>query len=688
MPFNVLSRWIGKGLLFTFFSPALAMALTPMDDYNSLVAGAEDAGYRDGAFARARFNQPAALALDGSGSQLFVADSGNHRIRVVYLDGQNRVETLAGAGGAGEKDGPFAEALFNRPSAMAFIPPDHLAVYDQGSGLLRLMDLKARRVTTLGLGGEGKTPARPTAAVWNLVYLPSDQSLYFSEPSGHRLERMGLKAQKISVVLSHDKRLAFPQALCVSGGRLYAAGRRNPSVYEVKSNPNGAPGPVSLVEAGKGGEVVALTESDGILYALQAGGRPLARVAPSYRPVDLATNWGFLIDNKNPGAEPLLSFDGQQPRGFIAVPGEPRRLLISGPGPGLHSIVSVKDYEFGKYWGARSVTQFGTLSDFDYPEAKPPKTFRILVVGNSRVVTAPAIIPDAGKNLRKYNLAKMNKQGLNSLRTNTFAKQLELMLNTQATLRGAGTHYEVLVLGHPGAHLQFFANEEVPFFAQKYGVDLVLGLVSSFNVEGFQDYYQKPLTPEGIPSPKADPEFLVRPWQDKIPSGAPRRLFESSAKKGLVRAVSPSQLEFAYFGDLLASGDGEIRDDLTEMIGHPLRLLSQKLASLPSKGGRPSFLLCFVPSRDNDDPDIHLYGSLKDRDNPGVEDYESFWRDLCERNGLNLLDLTEPFDSLETSYYPTSEACCHRHYTAYGNYLIASLLSYYLPSQKWISQAP
>jgi hypothetical protein len=216
-------------------------------------------------------------------------------------------------------------------------------------------------------------------------------------------------------------------------------------------------------------------------------------------------------------------------------------------------------------------------------------------------------------------------------------------------------------------------------------VDLVLALVSSFNVEGFQDYYEKPLTPEGIPSNKTDPEFFLKPWGAKIPPGAPRRLFESCVKRGLVRPVSTSQLAFAYFGDLLASGDREIRDDLTEMIGLPLRLLSQKLGALSSKGGGPSFLLCFVPSRDNDDPNLHLYGSLKHKDNPGVEDYELFWRDLCDHNGLNLLDLTEPFNSLETSFYPTSEACCHRHYTAYGNYLIATLLSYYLPSQKWIS---
>ncbi|HTA76976.1 MAG TPA: hypothetical protein VK791_07460, partial [bacterium] len=64
--------------------------------------------------------------------------------------------------------------------------------------------------------------------------------------------------------------------------------------------------------------------------------------------------------------------------------------------------------------------------------------------------------------------------------------------------------------------------------------------------------------------------------------------------------------------------------------------------------------------------------------------YESFWQDLSQRQGIKLLDLMKPFDDLKSSYYPTSEVCCHRHYTAYGNALIAYLLSYYLPKQNWI----
>src|SRR5271154_1068223 len=80
-------------------------AVTPMEYYNSLVAGNDDAGYRDGAFDDARFNRPCGLAFDETGSRLFVADQNNNRIRVVYLDEDNRVETAAGKGAASDLDG-------------------------------------------------------------------------------------------------------------------------------------------------------------------------------------------------------------------------------------------------------------------------------------------------------------------------------------------------------------------------------------------------------------------------------------------------------------------------------------------------------------------------------------------------------------------------------------------------------
>ncbi len=86
-----------------------------MESYNSLVAGSNDGGFQDGPFYSARFADPGGLAFDDSGTRLFVADRDNQRIRVVYLEEDNRVETLAGTGKIGSAVGPLTLANFNLP---------------------------------------------------------------------------------------------------------------------------------------------------------------------------------------------------------------------------------------------------------------------------------------------------------------------------------------------------------------------------------------------------------------------------------------------------------------------------------------------------------------------------------------------------------------------------------------------
>src|SRR5580700_5504845 len=81
-------------------------AVTPMEYFNSLVAGGDEAGFRDGAFFSARFNDPFGMAFDETGNRLYVADSGNNRIRVVDLEHNNDVKSLAGTGSVGALDGP------------------------------------------------------------------------------------------------------------------------------------------------------------------------------------------------------------------------------------------------------------------------------------------------------------------------------------------------------------------------------------------------------------------------------------------------------------------------------------------------------------------------------------------------------------------------------------------------------
>jgi DNA-binding beta-propeller fold protein YncE len=117
------------------------------------LAGGEQ-GFSDGTGAAARFDTPCGIAVAADGS-LLVADTGNHRIRRVTMDGE--VTTIAGTGEATERDGAPLEAAFDEPTAIAVRDAHSFYVADAAGNAVRLCDLrsepdKAASVTTLAGG--------------------------------------------------------------------------------------------------------------------------------------------------------------------------------------------------------------------------------------------------------------------------------------------------------------------------------------------------------------------------------------------------------------------------------------------------------------------------------------------------------------------------------------------------------
>ena len=80
------------------------------------IAGTGESGDKDGSGNEATFNDPHGIAINNDGT-IIVADSGNHKIKGIDLDGN--VFTIAGTGERGDEDGPRNEATFNMPSGIA-----------------------------------------------------------------------------------------------------------------------------------------------------------------------------------------------------------------------------------------------------------------------------------------------------------------------------------------------------------------------------------------------------------------------------------------------------------------------------------------------------------------------------------------------------------------------------------------
>jgi sugar lactone lactonase YvrE len=116
---------------------------------NTQAAGAS--GNRDGTGAIARFNGPAQVTA-GPGALLYVAYSGNDRIRQVALDGV--VSTLAGTT-QGIADGPGQIAMFNAPAGIAFSPAGALFTADTGNDRIRSVGLDGIVTTVAGANPPG-----------------------------------------------------------------------------------------------------------------------------------------------------------------------------------------------------------------------------------------------------------------------------------------------------------------------------------------------------------------------------------------------------------------------------------------------------------------------------------------------------------------------------------------------------
>ncbi|KAK3256057.1 hypothetical protein CYMTET_34785, partial [Cymbomonas tetramitiformis] len=114
------------------------------------------------------FYQPTALALSKDDAQLYVADSGNHLIRLVELasgitstvaGGLNR---LLGDAASGASDGTGTEATFNSPAGIALTPDEGmLYVADSNNHLVRAVTLSTGVVTTVA--GRGFSSPLDTA---------------------------------------------------------------------------------------------------------------------------------------------------------------------------------------------------------------------------------------------------------------------------------------------------------------------------------------------------------------------------------------------------------------------------------------------------------------------------------------------------------------------------------------------
>jgi sugar lactone lactonase YvrE len=121
----------------------------------STLAGNGTWGYQDATDpANAEFRGPQGVALDGSGSVLYVADSSNCVIRKIVM-ASGEVTTIAGTGtmGFAGDAGPATRSQLNTPTGLTLDGAGNLYIADQGNNRIRRVDAITQIITTVAGGG-------------------------------------------------------------------------------------------------------------------------------------------------------------------------------------------------------------------------------------------------------------------------------------------------------------------------------------------------------------------------------------------------------------------------------------------------------------------------------------------------------------------------------------------------------
>lgn len=156
--------------------------VTPAGDVSTF-AGSGVAGFADGAGNTARFLYPAGVAVDAAGN-VFIADSGNHRIREISA-ATGEVSTLAGTGVSGlTADGSADVAQFSSPRGIAVnAAGTHVWVADTGNHAARLV-FSGNAFTIAGDGSPGDFSSPQGIA------LDADDNVFVSDTGNHRVRRV------------------------------------------------------------------------------------------------------------------------------------------------------------------------------------------------------------------------------------------------------------------------------------------------------------------------------------------------------------------------------------------------------------------------------------------------------------------------------------------------------------------
>jgi uncharacterized protein (TIGR03437 family) len=185
------------------------------------ISGSTESGSTgdNGPAINARLNRPSGLAF--SDGNLYIADTGNHKIRRIVLS-SGTMELVAGTGVAGSSDGPALSATLNGPSGLFVDAEKNIYFTEVGSSKVRRITPNGMITTvagsTRGYDGDGGAAIaaklnRPAGVVVH------DGKVFIADTSNHAIRVVAQAAPVPTVEVSH-RTLVFSEAANVLSATL------------------------------------------------------------------------------------------------------------------------------------------------------------------------------------------------------------------------------------------------------------------------------------------------------------------------------------------------------------------------------------------------------------------------------------------------------------------------------------
>ncbi len=166
--------------------------------------GVAGASGDDGAAIEARLSAPTQLFVSGNGDSIFVADTGNHRIRVIT---GSSISTFAGTGEAGffGDDSLAVKAQLDGPSGVfSDSTSGRLYITDTNNHRIRYVSSDGKMHTLAGsslpnFGGDGGAPADAGLAFPRGLFVDAEGNLYIADTFNQRVRRVNARGNVTTI---------------------------------------------------------------------------------------------------------------------------------------------------------------------------------------------------------------------------------------------------------------------------------------------------------------------------------------------------------------------------------------------------------------------------------------------------------------------------------------------------------